>query len=275
MTRSQIIQFLQQNTVLIVVFVSMGLSALQWILRKLAEQRQLNEARRREAARQYEALRTGRATAPPSPTDQSAPLPRPTTARDELRRRMEILARQKQLEELRRRQQAAGRAPTPPQIPQPSARQPGQTIARLPGAGPSSTGPIVAPPPRAPRPKGGKQQIRRTPQQRKQAGATAKGSTPAGTPATRKGDVTRSLPVTLGQGDEYETAVRHVHPDREPEATAVRPATAPGSKGAPGSGEYAKSSAEQWRRTVALLEALSPPLCLRGPDPSGEAAHAF
>lgn len=274
MTRSQIIQFLQQNTVLIVVFASMGLSALQWILRKLGEQRQLNEARRREAAKQYEALRTGRATAPPSPTDQGAPLPRPATARDELRRRMEILARQKQLEELRRRQQAAGRAPTPPQIPQRTARQPGQTVARFPGAGPTSSGPIVAPPPRAPRPKGAKQQIRRTAQQRKQAGAPAKASVPDGVSTPRKGDVTRSLPVTLGQGDEYETAVRHVHPDREPDA-AVRPATAPGAKGQPGPGEHPKSSAEQWRRTVALLEALAPPLCLRGPDPSGEPAHAF
>ncbi len=253
-TFQRFINWLQQNTVLIVIGASVGMSALQWIFRKLREQQAINEQRRRSAARKYEELRTGRAAAPPSPTELSRPA---TVSMDEeLRMRREALARQRQLEELRRRQRESAKA-----APQP--RQAPPTAARLPSTGPMSSGTIV---PGAPRPQTRKPKGPRPPGAGQRA---AKSGSPR--PAQAKQPTARSLEASLPT-TQWET--RH---DQEGEGATTRPrphADAPtGSRGA--EPLSLPTQAEQWRRAVIMLEALAPPVCLRPSSWDAEAPRAF
>lgn len=122
--------------ILFIVLVFGG-GAIQWVMRKLAEQRAVRQAKLERERAELERLRTGRVDEPAAEAAPTKPDLDTIAAR-----------RQRQLEELRRRQQAARRpAPaTPRQTPaggSPATRQrPGQSVptARqrpLPSAGPA------------------------------------------------------------------------------------------------------------------------------------------
>lgn len=253
-TFQRFINWLQQNTVLIVIGASVGMSALQWLARKLREQQAINEQRRRAAARKYEELRTGRAAAPPSPTDLSRPTP--LSMDEELRMRREALARQRQLEELRRRQRESGKgAPQPRQSP--------PTVARLPSTGPMSSGTIV---PGAPRPPARKPKPQRPPG----AGPRpAKSGSPR--PAQAKQPTARSLEASLPT---TQWEARH-DPEGEGATTRPRPHADTPTGARVAETRSLPSQAEEWRRAVVMLEALAPPVCLRPSSWDAEAPRAF
>ena len=110
-------QWIQQNIGLqnLVVILLLGSGFLQWIFAQLQAQRAAKKAREAMQASELEALRTGR----PTPA-QAAP---PTLRPDRERRLEEIAAaRQKQLEELRRRA-AQRRSAQPPAEARPEPTQ--------------------------------------------------------------------------------------------------------------------------------------------------------
>jgi len=122
---------------LIFVILVFGGGALQWVLRKLGEQAAQRKAQQGVARQRTEVLRTGRASTQSATSTAQA---QPDVDLDSIAAR-----RQRQLEELRRRQQAARRPtntpqarPRPPQPPQQARSQQAgksrQTAADLPSA---------------------------------------------------------------------------------------------------------------------------------------------
>lgn len=134
----------RNNPQFLVLLIFFALSGLSWAVNKAREQKQIKQAREAQHRRREEELRTGRASGEEDGSvGPSAPLP----SLQEL-----AAKRQKQLEELRARQQAKARdggrpGPVARPIPGSTVRQAPPTVPNAPRPVRSATPPIPVPRP--------------------------------------------------------------------------------------------------------------------------------
>lgn len=175
-----------------ILLVFVGLSLLQWIIRKSQEQASINKQKQAALRRTEEALRTGR---DPSALDEER-------KKEETRQRDLAAARQATLREIRRQQTGAKPAPkrtAPVQVR--STTVPPQRPAGIPGViiiGPGGKTTQVRPPtrPSGP-PKSAPQRAARTPSGKGQQGQRPSASRQQGRPPTQARPTDRELRASL------------------------------------------------------------------------------
>lgn len=244
---------------LIVFILLISGSTLSWILKQLAEQKKQKQAKEAAQRRVENMLRTGRAddeiaTSNVAPgSSQADPLAPPTTHAD-ARRRLQELAerRQKQLEELRRRQAAtSGSQPSAPPTVRPveATMRPAPTpVATVPVRPQTSVPKRSAPPTQKPARAGGN----RPATARKQKQSTKSAADPAfqtslEAAANRAIDEARAS----SQSDSRTASPSRTSAQRVPSA-----AFASGAFVAP-------SNPAEWRRALIMREILDRPVSER------------
>ncbi len=230
-----------------VLLVFIGLSFLQWMIRKSQEQAAINRKRQEAMRKREEQLRTGR---DPDDEQQKSRPAQPTPASAEAAARQARLRelRQKQLEELRLRnaRNRAGstpanvevRAPQRTAQPQPSTargRPTPPTVARPTATTPPARTPRPAPDRSAPRPRHASQQA---PELKKRPAA------PQTKTPLRDTTTARAFPQAT------EPVAPPPTPIAAPSHRPIGPALTP----------------EDWRRAIVLSEVLAPPMSMREPQ---------
>ncbi len=230
--------------ILFIVLVFGG-GAIQWVWRKLGEQRAIRQAKAEVERSQTERLRTGRTTAAPQAQAKTASVDLESIA----------ARRQRQLEELRRRQQAAkrptGAAPPRPQ-PRPTQASPSQ-------ARPQSRPGIQAPKVPVQRPHPGQQQAEAV---RTKAKSSIDVSDIDGLPEKQFKELATTLERHQGEHELSEFAERFHKERREDTAEAGRVASA---RALAFKSDVPLTRAE-WRRAIIASEILAKPVSLRPPE---------
>ncbi|MBK7403201.1 MAG: hypothetical protein IPJ41_00865 [Phycisphaerales bacterium] len=244
---------MQHWTQILVLVLAFGGPVLGGVLNWLKKQREARERQKKTQAAQLESLRTGR----PVGSTESARVsvqPRQQTAQE---RAAELIRRrQAQIEELRRRQQAARTAttgtrgqPSPPTTPRPGPAR------ATPQARP--TGPARATNPQFQRP----QKPQRNPQQPPTIARNSAQSQPLPAARLSVDSVDRSVSPSRAQPVD-DVAKSSIH-ELQVDPHVVHPATE-GSR-PPVQVLGHRMTGADWRRFIVARELIDPPLSLRSP----------
>ena len=241
--------------ILFIVLVFGG-GAIQWVFRKLAEQRAIQQARSQAEREEMERLRTGRIEAP----EQAAP----ETSVD-----LDAIAarRQSQLEELRRRQQASRRptgAPVPGQSGAnsgPAGRPTGRPMGKPTGrpTGRPVAGPFIFTPPEE---SSTNRRDRASVSEAQHAREAARASSKR-TSALERGDAAALEPSALEQHDadhdlsEFAERVRREEADRKAAKQLRMDRRRTTIQG------LVPSTPQQWRQAIIASEILAKPISQR------------
>lgn len=277
---------------LIVIVALLSISVISWAAKKLAEQRQIKQAREARERLAEQVLRTGRTedgvAVSTVSTSPAAAAPNQVAGHADARRRLQELAerRQRQLEELRRKQGQGGQG----QSTVTSESSPVPTIERAPASRTTEMGPNAQPmapakprqaPPPPPRRVPSKTQQSR-PQQGKQAPSRQAQPKRAAKPQTRKEALAANQPARDRAGRTPEQAALHAIAD-EAEQTALQPAQlqqldavnasrrqgSDSIKAALAGARGGGMSANEWRRVIMMREILDKPMSMREASEEG------
>lgn len=255
------------STIKVIIFlVLLALSALSWAFKKMAEQKQIKRAREMRERQSEQMLRTGRtedgiavptATALPTPA-----APNPVAGHADARRRLQELAerRQRQLEELRKKQGNAGPTVTSAGSPVPTIERPppSRTTDMRPGSQPT----LPAPSRQAPQPQQKKAQPK--PQQAKRAvkPQTRQEVRDANQPARDRAGRTPEQAARQALADRAESEA--THPAQGNSSDAAAAAQRKGAESLRGALSGAKRgggmNASDWRRVMMMREILDKPM---------------
>jgi hypothetical protein len=300
-------QFVKNNGQFLVIILALSASGIGWVFKKLTEQAIIRRAQADQHRRVEEMLRTGRDPGAAMAAGRSAGTMAPTAA--EARERLADLARrrQAQMDQLRRQGRSNGSdAPartattlTPPTSPSTSPAPspliimgphgpitiPRPPSAPAPTASPRTAGfptrsspvsfpparPATPPPPSRPAPRQAKPQTRPAAKRRvPQSGPRSAGS-PAST-TSRSGERRTSdsapdrgsRPITPGSASAASLSAET--PADRPRVVPVGPRPTAAALRLP---PVNAGSAAEYRRVLAMIELLSPPIALReGPGPT-------
>jgi hypothetical protein len=244
-------RWLLNNLQIIVLLLVLGASGLHWILNKLKEQAAIKRAQTERARREEEMLRTGRVM-PYEEAQQPGRAQAPVTPAEARERLAEIARRrQAQLEQARRESQRTIPPPAPARAPARGGASGPPPIIVM---GPS--GPIVVPRPQqrpapaSPRPAPAPAASRQPRPQRPPPPPKQRARPPE--PAREPAPVEETAPRRAG--DESIGRPRPDMPqpaDRPRRVALAMPPVTP-------------RNAAEYRRLLAMVEILSPPLALRG-----------
>lgn len=236
----------------IIVLIFLGFSGVAWVVRKLAEQKQIADAQRRRERAREEYLRTGRGGEPAPEETGSTFAGAPDTSDAQARLRELAQRRQAQLKALREKQGSGTATPAP------SAQLPGAPIRTelWPGGPVIEIGPRQAPTPAmpAPRPVARPQppEPRRTaPPQAKPRPQQRPATSTAAQARAKVAQVIATTTQSAGEVERTETSARRAKAARPQAASSI------GAAGPLVAGQI------DWRQAIILSEILAKPVGLR------------